>query len=150
VNDQHRPGGLTALAILNFVFGGLALLSMLAPLLPLLAELAPADMSPEDRAQLDALTTLGQGWLTFAAVSGGIGGALLIASGIGYLQQKKFLGRVLGNVCAVVRLATALTTVIWLPGALGGGFGLLSILSFVYPVLTLLLLNVTFKDDFTR
>ncbi|HET8696398.1 MAG TPA: hypothetical protein VFO94_02865, partial [Gammaproteobacteria bacterium] len=123
MNDQHRPGGLTALAILNFVFGGLALLSMLAPLLPLLAQLAPPDMNAEDRAQLDALSSLGPGWLTFAAVSGGIGGALLIASGIGYLQQKKFLGRVLGNVCAVVRLATTLTTVAWLPAGLGGGFG---------------------------
>jgi hypothetical protein len=43
MSDQHRPGGLTALAVLNFVFGGLALFGALglAALLPLLAQGAP-------------------------------------------------------------------------------------------------------------
>ena len=149
MNDQQRPGGLTALAVLNFIFGGLAMLSMLAPMLSFLAQLAP-DLSEEQRAQLNAFTTLGPGWLVFVAASGGIGGLLLILSGIGYLQQKKFLGRTLGNVCAVFRFAVTSATILWLPAAFGGGSGILSILSFVYPVLTLVLLNTTFKEDLTR
>ena len=149
MNDQQRPGGLTALAVLNFIFGGLALLGMLAPMLSFLAQLAP-DLNEEQRAQLNALTTLGPGWLVFIASSSGIGGLLLILSGIGYLQQKKFLGRTLGNVCAVFRIAVTSAMILWLPAALGGGSGILSILSFVYPVLTLVLLNTTFKEDLTR
>lgn len=149
MSDQSRPGGLTALAVINFIFGGLALLSMLAPMLVFLAQAAP-NLSEDQRAQLSVLTTLGTGWLVFTVASGAIGGALLILSGIGFLQQKKFLGRTLGNVCAVFRIAATSAVILWLPAAAGGGSGILSILSFVYPVLTLVLLNTTFKEDLTR
>ena len=145
---QPRPGGLTALAVLNFIFGGLALLSTLTPMLASLASQAP-NMPEEQRAQLEALTSLGSGWMAFMVASGAIGGVLLIVSGIGYLQQKKFLGRTLGNVCAVFRIVVTAAMIAWLPAELRSG-SILSILSFIYPALTLVLLNTTFKEDLTR
>jgi hypothetical protein len=149
VNDQQRPGGLTALAVLNFVFSVPALLSTLTPLFPLLAQLAP-ETSDADRAPLDALTTLGTEWLAFVVANGAIGGVLLIVSGIGYLQQKRVLGRMLGNVYAVFAIAMAIPMAVWLPVTLGGGLSLGTLVNFIYPVLTLVLLNLTFKDDLTR
>src|SRR6185436_7512098 len=98
---------------------------------------------------LEALSSLGSGWLAFTVASGAIGGVLLIVSGIGYLQQKKFLGRTLGNVCAVFRIFVTAAMVLWLPAELRSG-SILSILSFIYPALTLVLLNTTFKEDLTR
>ena len=148
MNNQSRPGGLTALAVINFIFGGLAFLSTLTPMLASLASLAP-DMPEAQRAQLDALTSLGTGWMVFTVASGAIGGVLLVVSGIGYLQQKKFLGRTLGNVCAVFRIAVTVAAILWLPAELRSS-SILSILSFIYPALTLVLLNTTFKEDLTR
>jgi hypothetical protein len=152
VSDQHRPGGLTALAVINFIFGGLGLIGALglAALLPMLAQGGAPGLSEEQRAQLDALTSLGNGPFLLGVASSAIGGLLLIVSGIGYLQQKRVLGRVLGNVYAAFAIATSIPMALWLPAQVGGGFNLSSILNFLYPVLTLLLVNVTFKEDLTR
>ena len=151
MSDQHRPGGLTALAVLNFVFGALALFGALglAALLPLLAQGAPG-MSEQQRSQLDALTTLGRGPFLLSVAGSALTGLLLILSGIGYLQQKKFLGRTLGNVYAVLAIVAAIPMSLWLPTTLGGGFNISTMLTFAYPVLTLVLVNLTFKDDLTR
>jgi hypothetical protein len=77
-------------------------------------------------------------------------GGLLIASGVGYLKLKKFLGRTLGNSFAVIRIAYGIAVALYLPVEIGGGFGIGAIIGFVYPVLTLLLLNTVFKEDFVN
>lgn len=76
---------------------------------------------------------------------------LQIVSGIGYLQQKKFLGRTLGNAYAVLSVVSGLIPALMIsdPDA-GGGFQIGTIVGLVYPVLTLVLLNTTFKHDFIR
>ena len=151
MNDQHRPGGLTALAVINFVFAALAILTVLAlaALLPLLAENATA-ANEQQRAQIEALTSLGKAPFVLVVASSAISGALLILSGIGYLQQKKFLGRTLGNAYAVFAIVAAIPLTLWLPRAVGGGFNLSTLLTLAYPVLTLALVNFTFKEDLTR
>ena len=151
--EGKRPGGLTALAVFNFIFGALGLIGGLALLAlpPLLDQVAQApNMNEQQRAQIDALQQVGTLPLMLTIASSVIVGALLIASGIGYLKQKKFLGRTLGNVYALFSIISAVPIALWMPVALGGGFNLTSILSFLYPALTLLLLNTTFKEDFVN
>ena len=66
---------------------------------------------------------------------------MLIVSGIGYLKQRRVMGRGFGNAYGILGVAGnayAATT-------MGFNFGVL--LGFLYPVLTLLLINTTFKDD---
>ena len=72
----------------------------------------------------------------------GVGAFLLIASGVGYLKQSKFMGRTLGTVYALVSLGGTALGVIN-----GGGIGVFTIIFSVYPVLTLIMVNTTFKDD---
>jgi len=65
----------------------------------------------------------------------------MIVSGVGYLGQKRFLGRTMGNAYAVTSLASSGL------GIVVSGFGIGTIIGLVYPVLTLALINGTFKDD---
>ena len=70
------------------------------------------------------------------------GAILLISSGVGYLKQRKFLGRSLGNAYAVCSLAgTAINLAV-----IHGGFGIGTIIGLIWPVLTLILVNTTFKE----
>lgn len=137
-----RPGGLTALAVLNFVFGGLGALGLLALVaLFSLANSASGGSVGEEVAKAPnaALIFVGLG-------VGLVNICLLITSGIGYLQQKRFLGRTLGSAYGVIALVFGIFQLV----ALNQGFGIGSIIGFIYPVLTLALLNTTFKDDFVN
>jgi hypothetical protein len=135
--NGKRPGGLTALAVLNFVFAGLGLLAFLA----VLALLGAADSASGGK--LDT-GNVSKGDVYAALVLGVARMGILLAAGVGYLQQKKFLGRTLGNVYAILAIGD---TVLGLT-LLKQGFGIGAIIGLVYPVLTLILLNTTFKDDF--
>ena len=75
---------------------------------------------------------------------------LLIASGVGYLQQKRTLGRTLGSVYAVLSIGSSLVSAALMPEELGGGANIGTMVGLVYPVLTLVLLNTTFKHDLVR
>jgi hypothetical protein len=129
-----RPGGLTALAVLNFVFGGFGALGALA----LFAMLALVE---KGASEANVHVSTGLVWalilLLFVRV------ALMITSGVGYLGQKRFLGRTLGNTYGILAL---LDTVLGV-GMAHTGFGIFAIIGLIYPVLTLILLNTTFKDD---
>jgi hypothetical protein len=134
MSKDKRPGGLTALAVLNFVFGGLGVLGVLA----LWAILAIAQAAIA--AGGTSSTGLGMLYATFLLTIVSV--TLLIAAGVGYLGQKRFLGRTLGTVYAVTSLAAT-----GLSLATGTPFGIGTVIGLVYPVLTLILLNSTFKDD---
>lgn len=143
-----RPGGLTALAVINFVFGGLNVLGLLG-LLMLFAVLSAVEGDPEAEELRVALEEGGgMGILVAAAVLSVVTAVLLIASGIGYLKQKAFLGRGLGNIYAVTAIASGLLFAFLLPEEAGGGLNLGAYIGFIYPVVTLILLNTTFRDDF--
>jgi hypothetical protein len=131
---EKRPGGLTALAVLNFVFAGLGILALLA----LFALLSAAEGAA---AAAEVKVSTGLVWALL--LLGFVRMGLLVTAGVGYLGQKRFLGRTLGNTYAILALAD---TGIGL-ALVNTGFGIGTLIGLVYPVLTLILLNTTFKDD---
>lgn len=155
MSEGKRPGGLTALAIINLVFSaftGLGALGMIA-LLALMDTMVSAVEKTNDaeaQAQMAAMDDLGAGFWMFLIAMSLVSALLLLLSGIGYLQQKKFLGRTMGNAYAVLGVAGTAISAMQTPEALGGGFNLSTILGLIYPVLTLIFINGTFKEDFTR
>lgn len=128
-----RPGGLTALAVLNFVFGGLGALAVLA----LFAMLSLVEKGASD-ANVQVSTGLVWALILMSLVSV----ALMIASGVGYLGQKRW-GKTLGNTYALLSILSSVLSV----AMLHTGVGIGTIIGLIYPVLTLILLNTTFKED---
>ncbi len=136
--DGKRPGGLTALAVLNFVFGGIGAIGTLLAFGGLSLIREAAKQAEASGAKVESSLTLAY----VVVLLTGVGAFLLITSGVGYLKQAKFLGRTLGTVYALISLGgTALGVVN------GGGIGVFTIIFSVYPVLTLIMVNTTFKDD---
>jgi hypothetical protein len=154
MSEGKRPGGLTALAVFNFIFAGLGFLSVLS-MGALIAIFSAAERSGAMKnASAEAYKTLGQAGITRPAILiivmafSAISSVLLLISGIGYLKQKKLLGRMLGNFAALLSIIIAVVSVFMIPGRAGGGFSLGFIFNIIYPLLTLILLNTTFKEDF--
>jgi len=137
-----RPGGLTALAIFNFVFGGLSgLLNLVS-----LATIGAMYDQLAEQARRQGDTFPSQGVLYALAGMALLRAALLITSAIGYLGVKKFLGRTLGNAYAVLALVAIVIEISIAPQ----NFTIFGLLDFVYPLITLFLVNVIFRKDFVR
>ena len=151
MTSTRRPGGLTALAVLNFVFTGFGLLSLLA--LVAVLQFADPEMmataSEEDRRAMAAFSELGMGRWGLIVGSGLVTSVLLLVAGIGYLKVRRW-GWVTGNLYAVLAILTSVLTVVLMPPTLGGGFNLMTVVGLIYPVLTVILLNTTFKSEFER
>lgn len=156
MSSAKRPGGLTALAVFNFLFGALGLLSALGlavfiPMLGMMSDEMTAEMTAEQLAQINALQEMGTGLFLALAALTVISALLLILSGMGYLRLKKFLGRTLGNAYGILGIASTVGSMLWMPTALGGGsFTIGTIIGLIYPVLTLVLINTAFKEDFVN
>jgi hypothetical protein len=155
MTEGKRPGGLTALAVLNFVFGGFSVLGVLglaamAALIGVADEAATSSGDADAQAAIQAWKELGAPFFYAVLLLSAASAFLLIASGVGYLQQKRFLGRSLGNVYGVVSIAGGLLMALIVAEKAGGGFNIGTLVGLVYPVLTLVLLNTTFKEDFIR
>jgi hypothetical protein len=153
MSEGKRPGGLTALAVINFVFAGLTFLSVLsigALIAILSATKGSAAVEKASQEMTKALSASGIGavFLIFLTAISAISAVLLLISGIGYLKQKKILGRMLGNITALISIIVSVLTAAMLPVSAGGGFSLMFIINMIYPLLTLILLNTTFKEDF--
>jgi len=173
MQEGTRPGGLTALAVLNFVGTGLDVLGIIAlvGMIALGGTLADEierqakeraerehtgegepELRPEDR---EAIATL----RSFEETGGGVLGlliglnlacaGLLTAAGIGYLRQRRW-GRLLGNFYAVASLATTGLSMSVLPREMGGGLHFGVVLALIYPLVTLVFVNTTFRDDLTH
>lgn len=148
MSTSKRPGGLTALAVINFVFAGFGLLSMLAMVALLqFADAAMATADAGDRAAIEGFQNLGMGVWALIVSSEVVTSALLVIAGVGYLKMSRW-GRSAGNLYAALAIASAMLSALLMPAALGGGINLMTIVGLVYPILTLLLLNTTFKDEF--
>lgn len=155
MSEGKRPGGLTALAVLNFVFGGFGALGLLAmaALLAFIGAVADSGSEGQEAANEIARTweEIGLGLFYAVLALSAVSTILMIASGVGYLQQKKFLGRTLGNGYAVTSILSSLIMALGVQDPeVGGGFNIGTIVGLVYPALTLILLNTTFKEDFIR
>ena len=132
--DGKRPGGLTALAVLNFVFGGFGVLAVLGA-----AALLGAANELTEGAVADGMG-MGIGMFQFLLMA--LSAALLIVSGVGYIGQKRVMGRIMGNFYGATSIVNNGLSI-----ANGGEFSFFTIIGLVYPVLTLILLNTTFKED---
>ena len=152
MSEEKRPGGLTALAVINFVFSGWGLLSLLglAVFFAFIGVIPTDQMQEPQRTQFEAFKDMGVHVFIIIFVLSLISSVLLLLSGIGYLKQKKFLGRTIGNIYAVLAIISSVFSGMLFPSELGGGFNIMSIVGLIYPVLTLILLNTTFRDDLTN
>jgi len=134
MSEGQRPGGLTALAVINFVLSAFSALGVvgLAILIffPDIAdEAAKKEMPP-------------QGMLPFMAAASVVEVVLLFISGLGYLWQKKVLGRYVATAYALIAIVSNIAIIAMLPDV-----KLAQFVGLVYPLLTLYFVNVTFKDD---
>ncbi|NIP27109.1 MAG: hypothetical protein GWN67_28945 [Phycisphaerae bacterium] len=152
MSEEKRPGGLTALAVINFVFSGWGLLSLLglAAFFAFIGVIPTEELQEPQRSQFEAFKDMGVPLFVFIFALTLISSVLLLLSGIGYLKQKKFLGRTLGNIYAIIAIVSSVVSGIMFPSELGGGFNIGSIIGLIYPVVTLILLNTTFRDDLTN
>lgn len=149
MSEGTRPGGLTALAVLNFIFGGFGVLSSIGMALMLVwlnTTNEPGAQGARDEIA-KVLNEIGKGPAVALVASSLIADVLQIVAGIGYLQQKKVLGRRVGNVFALVAVASSIVMAVLLRNT-ASGFTLQTLAGLIYPVLTIFLLNVTFKEDF--
>jgi sterol desaturase/sphingolipid hydroxylase (fatty acid hydroxylase superfamily) len=150
--EGKRPGGLTALAVINFILVGLGVISLLttAAVFSLADRIPTEEMTETQRAQFETFQNMGTPMLIFIIGLNLLSAILLLLSGIGYLQQKKILGRMVGNIYAVTTIIASLVSGLWFAAELGGGFNIGTIISLIYPIVTLVLINTTFKDDLTN
>ncbi len=149
MNEEKRPGGLTALAVINFIFSGWSIFGLLGlvALFAFIGKIPTDQMDANQKAQIETFQNMGLPVFIFIFALTIISSVLLLLSGIGYLKQKKFLGRTIGNTYAVVTIISSVITGIMFAPELGGGFNIGTIIGLIYPVLTLILLNTTFRED---
>jgi len=147
MSEGKRPGGLTALAVFNFVFGAIGLLAAFGLIMFLAILLGFIPESPTVQETKEHLEAAGIPALAAIIVLCFLTASLVILSGIGYLKQSRFLGRTVGNAYAITGIAYSILKAATLSPEIGGGFQLATIMGLVYPLLTLLLLNTAFKRD---
>ena len=152
MNQEKRPGGLTALAVINFVFSGWGLIGLLglAAMFAFIGQIPTDNMDETQRYQIEAFQNMGTPMFFFIFALSLITSVLLLLSGIGYLKQKKVLGWGIGNAYAIISIVSNVVSGFMFPSEMGGGFQIMTIVGMIYPVLTLILLNTTFKDDLTN
>jgi len=152
MSEGKRPGGLTALAVINFILAGLTLISLLslAAFFAFIGKVPTDKMDEAARVQIEALQGLGTGLFVIIFVLSIVSGLLLLLSGIGYLKQKRILGWGIGNAYGIIGIISAVALGFLFPAELGGGFSISRIIDLLYPLITLILLNTTFKEDFTE
>lgn len=136
---MYRPSGLTALAVFNFILAGWGLLKLLGVTIMLAAgnpEGAKAPPPPQ------FLLLLSLGYLIVDI-------GLMVAAGIGYLKLKRVLGRWLGSAEAVLSLFYFVAVVAYVQSE-GIPFDVRNLSALVYPGLTLVLLNVVFRENLVQ
>jgi hypothetical protein len=143
---MQRPGALTALAVINFILSAFGVATVISCLFALKARFDPGSLPAEvDKDYVAMLAALPLWTIYTLLVAAVLKTGLWIASGVGYLQLRKVLGWGLGNAYAVVSLAETGIVLAGLPY----GFQSRMAIAMLYPLITLLLLNRTFKDAFT-
>jgi len=152
MNEGKRPGGLTALAVINFVFTGFGLLGLLGmiAIFAFIGVMSTQGMNEAQEAQFEAFKDMGLPVFIFVFALSIVSNVLLLISGIGYLKQKKIMGWAVGNAYAILSILSSVVSGFMFASELGGGFNIGTIIGLIYPIVTLVLLNTTFKDDLTN
>jgi hypothetical protein len=136
-----RPGGLTALAVLNFVFGGFGAIGALLGFLGLGLIKEGIQKAEAMGAKYEGQSLTGA-YIVIALTA--VAAVLLISAGVGYLKQTK-AGRSLGNMYVLASLAGTVVGVVT-----GGGIGAFTVLFSIYPVLTFILINSSYKQNLSN
>ena len=137
--EGQRPTGLLVLAILNFVFAGMGAIGL--PILIIMALLKDRIDNPEIQEAMAQMPEGGALYLTLALGLAEV--TLLTISGIGYLKQKRFMGRHMANLYSLVAMSNVGISIFTGPQ----GLKFLSLFGIIYPVLTLIFVNTVFRDD---
>lgn len=159
-----RPGGLTALAIISFIWALIQLIGggftlMMPATMPFAVEMAEKDAasshpSPKAEANLKDVrhaAALVEANKTFILVEGVVSilfAVMLVVAGIGYLKQKRGIGLRLGTIYAVLAIVVGIVAILYAQQKMEQPMSLFSLVGFLLPVITLLCLRVIFKDDF--
>lgn len=142
-DSEKRPGGITALAVINLVlaaFSALGILTLAGLLLFKDAMAGSEDVHVELDKAFGSAGTLG---IVIHLGLSIVASALLGLSGVGLLRMAPVLGRWLCNAYAITSLAR-----IGVDLAVGFPLNAGVLLDLFYPALVLVLLNVTFRRDF--
>jgi len=137
-----RPSGLTALAVFNFIFGGLGGITALIGF----ATFDLTRKTLEEQSKITGDPVPSSGLMYMSVTLSLVTAALLITAGVGYLGLKRFAGRIVGNTYAVAALASNTLEL----GLVAVAFDVSGLIGFVYPLITLFLLNAIFRKDLTR
>ncbi len=137
-----RPGGLTALAIINFVFGGLGVIGAISNL-AMLGQIAASYRSGPFAGMGTPPT---EGALLASSLLSIPVMAMEIAAGFGFLRQRRGMGYIVGNIAAGAQILHCLLAMFILRGM---GVMMFSALSgAIYPIVLLILLNTIFRKAF--
>jgi ABC-type transport system involved in multi-copper enzyme maturation permease subunit len=128
-----RPSGLTVLAILNFIFGGIQALGVLFSVASLGCTVTVAGVEQHPNMTVHLLTML---------LNVGIAAALITA-GVGCIKVHRFAGRLMVN---VYFLLVIVRQIIRFAAPEAGSFTMFTIIGLLYPLLLFLFVNVVFRD----
>ena len=144
---MSRPGGLTALAVFNFVLSALTALGAMNFVFFIVArnndelreQMAKSDSSGEVAQFMD----LPVGTLVLLTVlTLGVAGLLLL-SGLGYMKMKRFMGWWMGMLYVAISVGAAVYQT-----SVTGDVTVNLLINLVYPIVTAVLLLTTFRRDF--
>lgn len=152
MDEMKRPGVLTALAVINFVFAAFALLGAAGTILGkmLLGNVPMDQMSEQQAAQIAAVMDMSGAVMAVIVCMNIIFFLLLLLSGIGYLKLKQIMGRYVGSAYGVVYIVYLILTTLVFPDIFVQRMGVGTIIGLIYPVLTLILLNTVFKKNLVQ
>lgn len=130
---MYRPGGLTALAVINFVIAGFLGLGLLALLIVL------GGSGERPKGVSDSYL-----YVRMLFLIGDV--ALLVLAGVGYLRMKRVMGRWLGSAEAIYSLLFFGYVLGYTLGQ-GHPFMFSTLQQLIYPGITLVLLNLVFREN---
>jgi hypothetical protein len=130
---MYRPGGLTALAVINFIIAGFFGLGLLG----LVIVLAGTGDRPKG---------VSESYLYMRTLFLACDVTLLVVAGVGYLRQRRVMGRWLGSAEAVFSLLFFGYVLGYTLGQ-GHPFMFSALQQLIYPGITLVLLNVVFREN---
>jgi|WetSurMetagenome_2_1015567.scaffolds.fasta_scaffold36688_4 hypothetical protein len=147
--EVKRPGGLTAMAVINFIIAGFSVIGIIGTVfsMTMIGNVPTNGMPEAAKAQIEALQRIDPSVFAIMIGMNVISFLLLLLSGIGYLKQKKVLGRFFGNVYGFYGIIGVIISTLILPKAISGGLGVMSFIGIIYPIITLILLDTVFKND---
>ena len=155
MSTSDRPSGLTALAVINFIFGFVQLIaSLVFPYRRFVG--APREVErgmPKEEAFADKIVALLELtppqaiWNTFYLFATG---ALLILAGVGYLRRSRRLGLRLTTIYVGIEVLGLVLALTWMPESYLRQMGVAVIRMAFFPLFLGVVIHTVFRRDFVR